>query len=294
MKKALLIAVAVPALFLAGCGTTSNSTSNANPTTAATNTTTNTTNTSSSSTTKPALSQQDISLTILPGGKKGSDGKMHDTYSPANITVVQGVPVKLTIYNYDNMKHSYTSADLGLNVQAKPSKKDGVPGVTTVTFTPKKAGKHGWVCVDPCDKDANGWAMSHDGYMKGTIDVVPFNNKQYIDLTIKDGLKYASKDGKMHDAYSPTDFTVKKGVPVQVTVTNYDTGEHSMSSSALGLKQVMKAAKKTGVPTTTTFTFTPKKDGTFNWHCAISCDGGMSSYSMTHQGYMQGQIKVVG
>jgi heme/copper-type cytochrome/quinol oxidase subunit 2 len=235
-----------------------------------------------------------ITLTILPGAHLGTDGKLHDTYIPADFKVVQGVPVTLKIYNYDDGEHSFTSKALGVNFLVKGSTKKGVAKVNTFTFTPTKAGKMDWHCAMKCDGGMQSYAMTHDGYMKGVVDVVPFNNQQYIDLTIKDGLKYAAKDGKLHDAYSPTDFTVQKGVPVHVTVTNYDTGEHSMTSSALGLNQVMKAAKKTGDPTTTTFTFTPKKDGTFDWHCAISCDGGMSSYSMTHQGYMQGKINVVG
>lgn len=315
MKKVLLATVALSALVLAGCGaantaspsattspvqttntsttnagTSNNTTSSQNNTAADNQATDNQTTTTSN---QAALKQQEIDLTILPGGKLGSDGKMHDTYSPSNITVVQGVPVKLTIYNYDDMKHSYTATDLNLNVQANPSKKDGVPGVTTVTFTPSKAGDFTWRCIDPCDLENGGWAMSHMGFMEGTIHVVPYQNKQYIDLTIKDGLKYASADGKLHDAYSPADFTVQAGIPVQVTVTNYDTGSHSMTSSALGLNQMMKAATKEGVPAVTTFTFTPQKAGKFNWHCIVPCDGGPNGWAMSHDGYMDGYITVV-
>ncbi len=240
-----------------------------------------------------ALKHQNLTLTILPGSRLGPDGKMHDTYSPADETIVAGVPTTISIYNYDTGTHSFTASALGVNIQAKASKKNGVPAVTTYTFTPKKTGDFTWVCLDKCDGAANGWAMRHNGYMMGTLDVVPNHNKiQYVYLTIKDGLHYAAADKKLHDSYSPADFTVQRGIPVKVTVTNFDTGNHSMTSSSLGLNQVMKGAKKEGVPTVTTFTFTPKKDGKFAWRCVIPCDGGPTGWAMTHDGYMSGFITV--
>lgn len=180
--------------------------------------------------------------------------------------------------------------DLGLNLQAIGSPKSGVPGVTSVTFTPTKAGDFTWQCMDVCDGQSNGWAMTHLGYMEGVIHIVPFNAKQYVYLTIKDGLQYAAADGKLHDSFAPADFTVQEGIPVQVIVENFDTGQHSLTSPGLGLNQVMQGAKKEGVPTTTTFTFTPVKDGSFHWMCVIPCDG--NGWAMTHDGYMMGNISV--
>ncbi len=123
----------------------------------------------------PDVNQQgdvaDLTLKVLPGGKTGSDGKMHDAFSPADFTLKKGVPVRISIYNYDDMPHSLTSYALGLNIQAKGAAKEGTPGVTTITFIPQKEGDYKWVCVDPCDLEANGWAMSQDGYMQGTIHV---------------------------------------------------------------------------------------------------------------------------
>jgi heme/copper-type cytochrome/quinol oxidase subunit 2 len=304
VKKTLLATIALSTLILAGCGAAPTNNAAA-PTTTPTQTTnqaaSNTSGSTSSNTSPstdsstPTLKQQEIDLTVLPGEKLGPDGKKHDTYSQTNLTVIQGVPVKLTVYNYDDMPHSVTAPGLNLNLQATGSKKDGVPGVTTVTFTPTKTGDFNWQCIDKCDGGMTSYAMTHQGYMKGVFHVVPQStNKQYIDLTIKDGLKYAAADGKMHDSYSPADFTVQKGIPVVMTVTNFDTGEHSMYSADLGLNQVMKAASKEGVPTVTTFTFTPTKTGSFKWQCTIKCDGGMQSYAMTHQGYMMGTINVVG
>lgn len=317
MKKTWIALAAVPMFLLAGCGTAGNTANTPNPTTSPTNTQTqntsgntsgsstnttstaaNTANTSTSTTKAPALKQQEIDLTVLPGGRLGTDGKMHDTYAPANWTVVAGVPVKLTIYNYDNMKHSLTSSSLGLNVQANPSAKTGVPGVTTVTFTPTKTGDFNWQCIDPCDLDNNGWAMTQPGFMEGTIHVVAPDDKQYIYMTIKDGLKYASVDGKEHDAFSSTDMTVQAGIPVVVTVENFDTGGHSFTSKTLGVNQVFKGATKAGAPSTTTFTFTPTKAGKFEWNCVIPCDGAGSGgpyagWAMKHDGYMLGYVTVV-
>ena len=305
VKKTLLATIALSALILSGCGAaTSNNT--AAPTTSPTQTTNQAANSTSGSTSNSsqsadsstpiaALKTQEMDLTILPGGRLGPDGKMHDTYAQTDLNVIQGVPVKMTIYNYDSGEHSFSSAGLGLNVQAKVSPKKGVPGITTFTFTPTKTGDFKWQCVDKCDGGMTSYSMTHDGYMMGTVHVLPQStNKQYIDLTIKDGLKYAAADGKLHDSYSPADFTVQEGIPVVLTVTNFDTGEHSLFSPGLGISQVWKGASKEGVPTVSTYTFTPTKTGSFTWQCTISCDGGMQSYSMTHQGYMMGTINVVG
>ena len=60
-----------------------------------------------------------------------------------------------------------------------------------------KEGDFTWQCLDTCDEGNGQWAMSHKGYMMGTIHVVPNNNKQqFIDITIKDGVQNATADGK--------------------------------------------------------------------------------------------------
>jgi len=117
------------------------------------------------------MKEQHIYLTVTPGMKLGPDGKLHDAFSPANFTLVEGVPAKITIYNYDNMKHSVTSGALGINFLGKPSKKNGAAGVASYTFTPKKDGNYSWQCIYPCDMPNKQWSMSHKGYMQGTIHV---------------------------------------------------------------------------------------------------------------------------
>lgn len=112
-----------------------------------------------------------MELSIHPDSKLGPDGKKHDAYTPADFVVKQGTPVLVTIYNYDNTPHSFTSPSLDLNIQAAPAAADGSPGITRFSFTPAQTGNFAWQCVDPCDTQANGWAMSNDGYMLGTVQV---------------------------------------------------------------------------------------------------------------------------
>lgn len=112
-----------------------------------------------------------LELNIYPDSKLGPDGRKHDAYIPADFTLKQGTPVQVTILNYDTMPHSFTAISLGLNIQAAPASPNGSPGVTHFAFTPTQAGDFTWLCLDPCDLQANGWAMSHDGYMRGTIRV---------------------------------------------------------------------------------------------------------------------------
>ena len=238
------------------------------------------------------LKQQNIALTVLPGGRLGPDGKMHDTFTTPNFTIVKGVPVKLSVYNYDSGKHSITNSALHLNLVAKGSTLNGAPAVTTATFTPAKAGRYVWQCMEACDTENGGWAMTHLGYMRGAITVVPYANKQYIYMMIKDGLHYAAADKKLHDSYSPANFTVQANIPVQATVENFDTGQHSFTDPGLGINQVFKGAKKEGQPSLSTFTFTPKKVGKYTWRCIIPCDTESNGWSMSHSGYMMGTVTV--
>ncbi len=282
MRKWAYALTAMAAVLVVGCGTTSG-VSNSAPS-----------NPLKTGVTPVAikLQQQNIALTVLPGGRLGSDGKMHDTFTTPNFTVVQGVPVNLSVYNYDGGEHSITNSALHLNLVAKGSPKNGVPAVTTARFTAAKAGKYVWQCTKACDGQNGGWAMTHMGYMKGTITVVPYANRQYIDAMIKDSLHYAAADKKLHDSYSPASFTVQEGIPVQMTVENFDTGNHSLTDPALGLNKVFKGASKVGVPSVTTFTFTPKQVGRTTWRCVIPCDGQNNGWAMSHNGYMMGTMTV--
>ena len=122
-----------------------------------------------------------ISMTVLTdesGGLKGPDGERHDTMIPANLVLHKGVPVTISVANYDDMPHTITAPGLKLNVVIKPGKEvDGkmVPTTTTFSFTPSAAGEFRWHCITPCDP----WTMvktfdgpDRDGFMAGYFVVL--------------------------------------------------------------------------------------------------------------------------
>lgn len=143
-----------------------------------------------------ALPVKNVKLTMKPDSRRGSDGKTHDAFLPtANFSVKAGQRVRVTIYNYDDMPHSFTSPGLAKgaaipvgeqqaqgtaqDIKVMPAPGLGVdkmiaagsdkrPSKTIVTFTaPAKAGSYIWYCKMPCDP----WAMSHVGYMVGRVKV---------------------------------------------------------------------------------------------------------------------------
>ena len=115
---------------------------------------------------------QRVSLTVVGDLKLGSDGKLHDAFSPADFTVAAGRPVEVTVYNYDGGQHSVTAPDLKVDALIPAHKAKGDPSVTTFRFTPQKAGQYMWNCAKTCDGGNDQWAMTQMGYMMGTITVV--------------------------------------------------------------------------------------------------------------------------
>jgi plastocyanin len=100
-------------------------------------------------------------------GKMGPDGNWHDAFLPADFSVKAGETVRVTVYNYDAMPHSFNSSQLGTNVTI-PGGSEDKPSETTFTFhAPQKAGSYEWYCEMPCDP----WAMSHNGFMRGRVTV---------------------------------------------------------------------------------------------------------------------------
>jgi hypothetical protein len=144
-----------------------------------------------------ALPVENVRLSIKADAKPGSDGKTHDAFLPTtNLSVKAGQRVRMTVYNYDDMPHSFTSPGLAKgaaipageqqmqgtpqDIKTMPAPGVGVdktiragsdkrPSKTIVTFTaPAKAGSYIWYCKMPCDA----WAMSHVGYMVGRVQVM--------------------------------------------------------------------------------------------------------------------------
>ncbi|MGH2936900.1 MAG: hypothetical protein ACRDPE_02130 [Solirubrobacterales bacterium] len=73
----------------------------------------------------------------------------------------------MTVLNYDEGEHGFTSPQLGLNATF-PAGSAKKPSRTTFTFrAPTSKGSYLWWCALPCDP----WAMSHVGYMRGYVSV---------------------------------------------------------------------------------------------------------------------------
>ena len=96
-------------------------------------------------------------------------------------------------------------------------------------------------------------------------------------------------DGAKHDILAATSgTTVKKGIPVTITITNKDSSQHSLTSPDLGLNIVVPGATASG-DGTISYTFTPTKTGSFRWFCAIPCDSDNAGWDMTSDGTGNGQ-----
>lgn len=112
-------------------------------------------------------------MDILPGFKLGADGKLHDAFSPWQLKVPAGAQVVLTVYNWDDMGHSFTSKALGVDETFAPAPKAGKASVTVIKFTaPEKPGTYEFHCKIPCDLENDEWSMGQTGYMIGQIVVV--------------------------------------------------------------------------------------------------------------------------
>lgn len=103
-----------------------------------------------------------MSLQVVAGSKLGPDGKKHDVFTKTEFAVKTGQKLDLKIDNTDDVEHSITSPEIGVNIIVKP-------GVHTYELIVKEKGRFSWFCVIPCDSEANGWAMQHAGYMSGYI-----------------------------------------------------------------------------------------------------------------------------
>jgi plastocyanin len=129
---------------------------------------------------------------------------------------------------------------------------------------------------------------------------------QQLTLYVFSGkFKIKGPDGKAHDTIVPSNFVVKAGVRVKVTVINYDEAQHSITAPGLKLDLLIKGGKEnkaTGVvtPVTSTFTFTANKKGVYRWYCKIPCDHKANLWAMGpgfggpgKEGFMAGYIVVI-
>jgi len=123
----------------------------------------------------------DITLVVQSDLTLGPDNQTHDTFVPCNFTVYAGQVVNLTVVNYDNGEHSFTSPTLNVDFQISGSQINGVPEISHFQFTETQSGVYRWWCTKPCDTDSGGWAMTTGsdgqpdqiGFMGGFVTVLP-------------------------------------------------------------------------------------------------------------------------
>jgi len=90
-------------------------------------------------------------------------------------------------------------------------------------------------------------------------------------------------DGKKHDAFTKTEFAVKVGQPLKLTIDNTDNGPHSITSPAVNVNIVAQ-------PGIHTYTLVVSKAGRFEWYCMIPCDSDANGWAMRNTGFMSGYI----
>jgi membrane fusion protein, multidrug efflux system len=86
-----------------------------------------------------------------------------------------------------------------------------------------------------------------------------------------------------HDTFTKTEFAVKVGQRLDLTINNTDEGEHSITSPQIGVNIVVK-------PGIHTYELVVKEKGRFSWFCLIPCDDHANGWAMQHAGYMSGYI----
>jgi hypothetical protein len=101
-----------------------------------------------------------VVLKVIPEGKLGPEGEKHDEFTVTEFAVRAGQPQELRIDSTDEVPHSITAPEAGVNIVV-------TPGIHTYTLLVKQPGRFLWFCTFRCDE----WAMQHPGYMSGYITV---------------------------------------------------------------------------------------------------------------------------
>lgn len=105
---------------------------------------------------------------------------------------------------------------------------------------------------------------------------------KYADITlVVQGDSTLGPDGQLHDAFAPCNFTVYAGQVVNLTVVNYDSGQHSFTSTTLNVNFQIAASQTNGVPAVSNFQFTETKAGVYRWWCSDPCDTDAGGWAMT-------------
>ncbi len=111
-----------------------------------------------------------------------------------------------------------------------------------------------------------------------------------VTMIVKSDEEHARKgpEGEWHDAFLPARLTARPGQQVNVTVYNYDEGDHSFTAPTMGLDVTLPGGSPKA-PRKTTFSFVaPKRSGRYEWFCIYPCD----PWAMGHTDYMHGYVTV--
>jgi len=140
------------------------------------------------------------------------------------------------------------------------------------------------------------------GYdLKSTSTPVSSTSKTTdITLVVQGDVKLGP-DGNLHDAFTPCNFTVYAGQEVDLTIVNYDSGEHTFTSPSLGVNFIVPPSNVIGVPTVSNFQFDETTVGVYRWYCTYPCDTDAGGWAMTtgsdgqpdQIGYMGGFVTVL-
>jgi plastocyanin len=103
-----------------------------------------------------------------------------------------------------------------------------------------------------------------------------------LSLSITGGTKLGP-DGKKHDEFTKTEFTVKAGQPLKLKIDNTDDGAHSITAPVAGINLTIK-------PGIHTYSLVVAHAGKFQWFCIIPCDSDAAGWAMSHPGFMAGYI----
>jgi len=90
-------------------------------------------------------------------------------------------------------------------------------------------------------------------------------------------------DHKKHDIFTKTNYAVKVGHPMRITIDNTDDVPHSITAPAASVNIIAQ-------PGVHTYTMLVTRAGKFQWYCMIPCDGDAGGWAMQHAGYMSGYI----
>jgi plastocyanin len=90
-------------------------------------------------------------------------------------------------------------------------------------------------------------------------------------------------DGKLHDAFSATNYAVHVGQPIRLVIDNADSAPHTITAPGAGVNLVVMQ----GVHT---YTLVVYKAGRFSWFCALPCDTDAKGWAMSKPGFMSGYI----